>query len=202
MTTDNVQDKLISSLTTVVRALEPLTPDERERVFSSALTLLGQKVQPKTQQIVADQQKTPVPLTSGLAASSRTPTDIRTLKDQKNPRTDIEMTVLVAYYLSEVVEPEKRKDFITADDITTYFKQAAHELPKNAPQTLRNAKNAGYFESQAEGQFKLNPVGHNLITHTLPKSEKGKSNPKKKVKKNIANKGKKSKPSPKRKQNS
>jgi hypothetical protein len=39
--------------------------------------------------------------------------------------------------------------------------------------TLVNAKNAGYLDRIASGQYRLNPVGHNLVTHKLPRGENG-----------------------------
>ncbi len=115
-------------------------------------------------------------------------TDIRTLKDQKNPKTAIQMVALVAYYLQEIAPIVERKEMIDADDVIRYFKQAGYKLPagKNGSfDTLNNAKNAGYLEGgTTRGTFKLNPVGYNLIAYGLPENtftkEKKKSIKKKK----------------------
>jgi hypothetical protein len=94
------------------------------------------------------------------------------LVEEKQPRSAIEMAVLVAYYLSHKSPIAERKQTISADDLTTYFKIAGFKLP-NAPQyTLPNAKNAGYLDSVGGGEYKLNPVGYNLIVHSLPKDAK------------------------------
>ena len=46
------------------------------------------------------------------------------------------------------------------------------ELPIGPPgQTLLNAKNAGYLDLSGKGQYRLNPVGHNLVTHKLSRGE-------------------------------
>ena len=146
----------------IVAALKPLDAEVQKRVLSSALALLGIQL---PQSVLSP----PTPSTSPAPARA-VPKDIRTLREEKQPKSDIEMAVLVAYYLAEEASPDARKDLIGPSDITTYFKQARHRLPKGAAQTLRNAKQAGYLDSSAAGEFKLNPVGYNLVVHVLPRS--------------------------------
>ena len=96
--------------------------------------------------------------------------DLRSLTEQKQPKTANQMVAIMAYYLATFAQ--ERRDYITPDDIKKYFPQAGFELPTGPPsQTLVNAKNAGYLEVVATGQYRLNPVGHNLVTHRLPTSE-------------------------------
>jgi hypothetical protein len=97
-------------------------------------------------------------------------TDLRSLTEQKQPRTANHMVAVMAYYLAHYTS--ERRDYITPDDIKKYFPQANFELPTSPPsQTLVNAKNAGYLEQIATGQYRLNPVGNNLVTHRLPGGE-------------------------------
>jgi hypothetical protein len=99
-------------------------------------------------------------------------TDIRTLKEKKKPTTAIEMACLVAFYLENHASEGDRKNTIKADDIKKYFKQADFPLPKVLSQLLVDAKAAGYFDSPGRGKYRLNPVGHNLVAHSLPKVNK------------------------------
>ncbi len=95
--------------------------------------------------------------------------DIRSLKAQKNPRSANEMAALVAFYLSEIAPESERKNFVENSDILRYFKQAGFRLPERPQITLTHAKNAGYLDSAgSRGQYRLNPVGYNLIVHGLP----------------------------------
>jgi hypothetical protein len=87
------------------------------------------------------------------------------------------MAALVAYYLSEAAPPEERKSEVTTEDLEKYFKQAGHPLPGALQFTLKNAAAAGYFDPLGSGRYKLNPVGHNLVAHTLPKSGKSSASP-------------------------
>jgi hypothetical protein len=102
------------------------------------------------------------------APKTRHNVDIRTLKDQKKPRSARQMACLVAYYLQEEAPEDERKQAITTADVDKYFKQAGFKLPEKLEQLLADSKRSGYFESASRGAYKLTRVGYNLITHTLP----------------------------------
>jgi hypothetical protein len=97
--------------------------------------------------------------------------DIRTLAEQKQPKTVNDRVAVLAYYLKSLAPPNERRDYVKAEDITSYFPSAGFELPTVPNMALTNAKNAGYFDAIGSGQFRLNPVGHNLVTHQLPLHE-------------------------------
>ena len=98
--------------------------------------------------------------------------NIRTLKEEKQPKTATEMACIVGYYLDALALPALRKQEIGSNDIEKYFKQARYPLPKRKEQVLVDAKASGYFDSAGLGRYRLNPVGHNLVVHTLPRSKK------------------------------
>lgn len=110
--------------------------------------------------------------TSNVEAASGSVVDIRTLKEDKQPKTDTEMACIVGYYLDAIALPALRKPEINSADIEKYFKQAKYPLPKRKEQVLVNAKASGYFDSAGHGKYRLNPVGHNLVVHTLPRVKK------------------------------
>ncbi|MFA7254861.1 MAG: hypothetical protein WC133_02015 [Candidatus Omnitrophota bacterium] len=96
--------------------------------------------------------------------------DIKTLRNQKNPKTVLEMAAIVAFYLAELSPKEDRKTDVTVQDLVKFFKQAGFPLPKRPDAIFGNAKNAGYFEPTSWGRFRLTPVGYNLAAHNLPRS--------------------------------
>jgi hypothetical protein len=104
--------------------------------------------------------------------SSVAPTvvDIRTLKEEKQPRSANEMAALVAYYLQYAAPKSEQKHTIDWADIKKYFDQAKFEMPKGHGQTLVNSKAAGYLDSAGRKNYKLNAVGYNLVVHRLPQS--------------------------------
>lgn len=101
--------------------------------------------------------------------------DIRSLKGSKSPRNAIEMACVVAYYLKNCATENERRNVILTKDIEKYFTQADFPLLKVPGQVLIDAKAAGYFDSAGRGKYKLNPVGHNLVAHTLPRAGRKKT---------------------------
>jgi hypothetical protein len=98
--------------------------------------------------------------------------DIRTYKDEKAPANAIEMACVVTHYLGHLASPPDRKTEVGAADLEKYFKQGGYPLPKRMAQLLVDARGAGYFDKAGHGKYKLNPVGHNLVVHKLPKRSK------------------------------
>jgi hypothetical protein len=96
--------------------------------------------------------------------------DIRTLREEKGPKTANEMAAVVAYYLAEAAPERERKQTVTTADLERHFKQAGYPLPSRIGNTLANAAAAGYFDNAGRGEYRLNPVGFNLVTQNLPRS--------------------------------
>lgn len=147
----------VTALTAVVQALKALPRDSHRRVIDAALVLLGNP---------------PKPLgatTREVNESETVPTDIRRLTELKHPKSASEMAAIVAYYLAEAAGPTERKESVANADMVKYFKQARFRLPGNKTMILVNAKNAGYFDGAGAGQYRLNPVGYNLVVHGLPR---------------------------------
>lgn len=183
-------DKELESIKQIFEALDSLEIEEKKRVLDYVFNRLGLKS--IISESVSKFNITPVDGNSQFQNKPEdvyqpsTVKDIRSLKEEKQPKTAIQMVALVAYYLSETAPLAERKETINSEDITKYFKQAGFELPKGEPiYTLRNARNAGYFDPTSEtGVYKLNPVGYNLVAHNLTGGivvpiKKRKSNPKK-----------------------
>lgn len=176
MSTD--MDKELEAINQIIKALDSLDVDEKKRVIEYTLTRLGLKTTHLDSQLTKkrdlgslppapDIKSTDTPLFSGGVV------DVRALREEKEPKTAIEMATVVAFYLSELAPADEKKLIIEAEDITKYFKQANFKLPKGGGGiTLRNAKNAGYLDAAGEtGTYKLNPVGYNLVAYNMPRKE-------------------------------
>jgi hypothetical protein len=160
-------DAEIRALEAVYEALQPLDDEARNRVVDYTLKRLGMRELPPPP--AAPVSTPPSTLEPRPPIDKRATTDIRSLKDDKNPGSAIEMAAVVAYYLTEVAPEGERKDTVNSADLERYFKQAVFALPTRMANTLPNAAKAGYFDSAARGEYRLNPVGHNLVTQTLPR---------------------------------
>jgi len=163
-------DAEIKAIKTLVAVLEPLEPDVRIAVLDYVLKRLNINL-PASSGFVS-------PSLANLARSVSEPTasppaiHIKTLKEQKQPKSAIEMAAIVAYYLSHIAPEKDRKEKITLKDLETQFKIADFKLPTKPQFTLANTKNAGYLDSAGGGAYKLNPVGYNLVVHSLPRHKK------------------------------
>ena len=171
MSDQEEQEKGIKAITTLLEVLAPLKPETRSNVLEYVFRALG---------IAAPAPAlTPPRLTPPLAppGASHVPgaaVDIRAFADQKKPKTVNQMVAIMAYYLATHAPQAERRDHIVADDIKRYFPQANFPLPTGRPNvTLSNAKIAGYLDAIGDGQFRLNPVGHNLVVHKLPPPDSG-----------------------------
>ncbi len=173
-----VMDSELQAIATLVATLQPLRPDARTRVINYVFEKLGIGAAGHARGpgvAVADPARVipvvgPGPLSAPPPApTSAAATDIRALKDAKNPKGVAEMVAVLAYYLAYLAPPEERSDTIGPDDIKKYFLQANFPLPRAHPgMTLVNTKNAGYLDARGSGRYSLNAVGHNLVAHKLP----------------------------------
>jgi hypothetical protein len=167
-------DGELRAMQAIVAALKPLTEEERRRVLEYVLGRFGAlPIQSAIPSLgVAAAGASSGPGTAPGAASAASIHDIRSLKDAKSPKSANEMAALVAFYVSELAPTGERRSAITKADIERYFKSAGFSLPADASFTLVNAKNAGYLDNAGAGQYKLNPVGYNLVAHRMGTREK------------------------------
>jgi hypothetical protein len=161
-------DAEIRALEAVFDALHPLDDEARNRVLEYTLKRLGMRELPSAPDSPAAALPTKAVEQTPQEGPSAT-TDIRSLKDKKDPSSAIDMAAVVAYYLAEAAPEDERKDTVNSADLEKYFKQAQFPLPGRMANTLPNAAKAGYFDSAARGEYRLNPVGHNLVTQNLPR---------------------------------
>lgn len=166
-------DKEIDAIGTLLKALGPLEPKVRKTVLDYVAGRL-EIARPELGEPPADTPPDSSPLGDPpeMADSDTHEPHISELVQKKQPRSAIEMAVLVAYYLSHKAPKGVRKQRISTEDLTMYFKIAEFKLPKSPQYTLPNTRNAGYLDSAGTGEYKLNPVGYNLVVHSMPKTTK------------------------------
>jgi hypothetical protein len=166
------EDQELAAIKTVLGVLGALEPEARNNVIDYVFRRL--KITAPSF-AAPEHSAAPPPATREPAVSLTSAdriTDLRSLREQKQPRTVNHMVAVLAYYLAHLAPEGDRRAYIVPDDIRKYFPQANFELPIGPPgQTLLNAKNAGYLDLSGKGQYRLNPVGHNLVTHKLSRGE-------------------------------
>jgi hypothetical protein len=168
---DRSPDAELHAIQQLMAALEPLDAEARSRVVSYVFGRLGISGPARSPEFsVLASGSVPAEVSSATARPPQSqPLDIRTLREQKSPKSATEMAAVAAYYLSELAPPGERKREMTAADVTRLFKHAGFPLPGTPKMTLVHAKNAGYLDPGSErGTYVLNPVGYNLVAHKLP----------------------------------
>jgi hypothetical protein len=94
--------------------------------------------------------------------------DIRSFMGEKNPKSDVHVAAVIAYfYRFEASQPD-RKETLTATELDDASRQARGYGFKVPRVTLNNACLTGYFDRVGRGRFKLNAVGENLVAMALP----------------------------------
>jgi hypothetical protein len=180
-------DRELNAMGAIIDALEGLDGDSIQRVLDYVLGRLSIGRPSRSFSPSVAPSSVPMHGTSDSGAPLRK-RSIRDLKEEKRPESANQMAALVAYYLSELAPEGEFKQSIGAQDLERYFKQAGFRLPKSIRHALPNAAAAGYFDPAGAGQYRLNPVGYNLVVHGLPPTHEGvnkrpkKAKPKKKAK--------------------
>ncbi len=171
---DSNIDKELTAIKAIIGALTELDADARQRVLGYAIVhlqiiLAPNRVDP-TRVDQFEHSRQPIELAREQDQIPSRLHDIRSLKAEKRPSSDVEMATVVAFYLKTLAPEDERRDTVGAEDIEKYFVQAGYPLPSDHRYTLPNAKKSGYLESAERGRYKLNSVGHNLVVHGLPRS--------------------------------
>lgn len=159
----------------IVLALKDLDDNTKSIVLKAVVDHLKIPIYSVATQQLAINNSTPNALDLKLPENGNSgpvQMDIKTLKENKNPKNAIEMACIVAYYLKNEASVDERQDDISKAELEKYFIQAKFPLPKVIQQVLVDAKTSGYFDSAGRGRYKLNPVGHNLVAHKLPLPKK------------------------------
>ena len=160
------KDKELEAISSIISLLTPLDGTERTRVLEYVLKRLDMATvsAPAMSAVLAgDPEQTP-------PAQARFPVkDIRSFTAEKQPRSANDMALVVAYYLAELAPDGERSETVNTDLLKRYFKMANFPLPSMLKNVLPNAAAGGYLNNVSRGEYKLNPVGYNLVVHGLPR---------------------------------
>jgi hypothetical protein len=157
------KDKELNAISSIIDLLKPLSVVARSRVLEYVLKRLDMDA------VRAASDGLPESAPS-VQRTAPTLSDIRTLTAEKQPRSVNEMVAVVAYYVSELAPEGEKSPTINVDMVRRYFKMARFPLPRAPQSALPNAVAAGYLANVSRGEYRLNPVGYNLVVHGLPRS--------------------------------
>lgn len=86
---------------------------------------------------------------------------------EKNPTTQKQKCVVALYWLLEILELEQAG----LDHIYTFFKGVNWPSPTNFPNTLHQAGSSGWLDTADAMDYKITPMGENVVKHDLPKKD-------------------------------
>ena len=153
----------------ILRGREKAEQERIVRWVSESLELSGAAVRPRPEH----SHTTPHPpqatesANPSQADTGRTK-DIRSFVQQKQPKNDIQFVAVVAYYYRFVSPEGDRKDALTSEDLQTAARLAQRAVFKTPSVTLNNAVQQGYMDRAGRGAYRVNAVGENLVSMTLP----------------------------------
>lgn len=171
MTTQHLQTNLFDAAKHIAEALQGLTSEQQFLALRFAAESLGISgpviADPKAANPTSQHNpQTPETVAANLVGSPTS--DIRSFARSKQPKSDTQMSAVVAYYYRFAAPEQNRKEAITPQELTEAIRLIGNwEQPKNPKFTLQNARTAGYLDSAGGGAFKINSVGENLVTMTL-----------------------------------
>jgi hypothetical protein len=100
-------------------------------------------------------------------------TDIRTFTEQKAPKSEVQFVAVAAYFYRFLASSESRKEAINSDDLQQAARLAGRPVFTTPSNTFNNAVKQGYMDRADRGEYRLNAVGENLVSMTLPSSDPG-----------------------------
>ena len=131
---------LVEAVQLVFEALEPFDEAARQRILSSAVSLLGSSLPTSSHQIteIGQARVSAGPLPRGTGDRPLSPIE---LLQQKDPATNAQRLALFAYY-REKVEGISR---FMKDDLQPYFAKAKQPPPQNFDRDYRQAIKLGWI---------------------------------------------------------
>lgn len=115
-TGDHAVDRELTAIQVILGALTGLDEEARRRVTDYVFERIGISLSQHRRATPAPPSAPaagPVSGAGGLESTTSRIHDIRTLKEQKRPRSAVEMAAVLAYYLAELAPPNERKAEIT-----------------------------------------------------------------------------------------
>lgn len=162
----------LNAVRQLVDTLEKFDKADQERIIRWAREKLGLNViqQPSTP------TTSPIPAQTFLQPSENRAKDLKSFVNEKNPSSDMQFAVTVAYYYKFEAPESVKKDAINSDTLQDAARLSSRARLTNPGQTLINASFNGMLDKAEEkGAYKINTVGENLVAMTLPQNSNTKT---------------------------
>jgi hypothetical protein len=165
-TVSRERDEILEAdtLSSIVRALQGLTPEGRQRVLAAVSVFLGIPIGGSQSRVhTATIQEGPARVSQ--FSEDRTPSPKEFLHE-KRPQTDVERIACLAYYLTHYLSTPHFKTL----DLSKLNTEAAQLKFSNAAYAVDNAGKAGFLVPASKGAKQLSALGE-LYVQALPDRE-------------------------------
>jgi len=179
----------LEAVRALVTTLEKFDKNEQERIIRWAREKLGLNVAQVQSAVPAQIVQQP-----GSQQFQGSVKDLKSFVNEKNPSSDMQFAVTVAYYYKFEAPENERKDSINSDTLQDAARLSSRTRLRNPGQTLINTSFNGMLDKADEkGAYKINTVGENLVAMTLPQNSTSKKavKPRKPSKKKASTKSSK-----------
>ena len=156
------------TLSEIVRALQALTPEGRQRVLAAVSVFLGISLNPGYSKQISAPDTDP-PSRSPRFSEDRTPSPKEFLHE-KRPQTDVDRIACLAYYLAHYLGTPHFKTL----DLSKLNTEAAQLKFSNAAKAVENATRAGLLVQALKGAKQLSALGE-LYVQALPDKDAARS---------------------------
>lgn len=160
----------------IYHLVKDLDSEEREKVVGAAMMLCGESLparhaltSPRPPVIEHQRDSRRAPVSREPNFSARTDMSPKQFCHEKDPRTDIERIVCLAYYLAHY---RNQSDFKTLD-LSKLNTEAAQLKFSNPTVAIHNAIKRGLITSAGKGAKQISAVGE-IFVDALPDREKAK----------------------------
>ena len=160
----------LEAVRTIVAKLEKFEKNDQERIIRWAREKLGLNVTQVPSQVTSQ-----IIQQTGNQTFQNPVKDLKSFVNEKNPSSDMQFAVTVAYYYKFEATINERKDSINSATLQDAARLLSRTRLGNPGQTLINASFNGMLDkSDEKGAYKINTVGENLVAMTLPQNSTSK----------------------------
>jgi hypothetical protein len=150
----------------VVRALSPLNPEMRQRIFDAAATFLGLAA-PRPSTLRSTSESGPASSHQRPSYSDDTSMSPKQFLLEKQPQTDVERVACLAYYLTHYRDQPHFKTL----DISKLNTEAAQPKFSNAANSVNNSVKRRYLVPSTKGLRQLSAAGERFVLALPDRSE-------------------------------
>lgn len=165
------EDDEFLALSTVIRALQDLDSNKREKIFATVATFFNfRRAKSVSSDIAVQDQGITSPSSRPVAFSRELDIGPKEFLFEKQPKSDVERVACLAYFLTHY----RDTPYFRTLDLSKINTEAAQPKFSNAAYATSNALKLGYLAPAIKGQKQLSAAGEQFV-RSLPDRDAAKA---------------------------